>query len=169
MLYQFNIDSNQNRKPWNRGTQNELKNIRNEVEQSIQESKEFLKTNDYNDYKIGESLENCLKNLEKILKELKKNKNYVSRKKNVSNSSISTENDTERPLITIIGIQKKLNQLTGNMINMNEKNTNKHFNKSKCLHDILSLKGKLSEQCDTIARQLNDDFNNCYKFTTTNH
>lgn len=156
-MCQFNIKSNQNKKPGNRGTHNQLKNIRKEVDQSLHESKEFLKTNEYNDYKLGESLENCLKNLEKILKELKKNKNFVSRKKNSSNSSTSTDNDTERPLVTIIGIQKKLNQLTGNMINMNEKNTNKHFNKFKCLQDILNLKGKLSEQCDTIARNLNDE------------
>ncbi|VVC26773.1 Hypothetical protein CINCED_3A017685 [Cinara cedri] len=155
VINQLNIENDKNKKSWNKGIQNELKYVKKKVEQSISESKESLKVNESNDYKLGESLETCLKNIENWLKVIKKINNcLMRRKKHSSYSSIPSENNIEGPIIMIKGIKKKLNELTEYMININKKIKN---NKLKHSQEILNLKNKLSELLDTIAKQITDE------------
>lgn len=152
VLYQCNTEYVTNKRPWTRGIQNELKN---EVKQYITESKESLRINKNNDSQLVELLENSLKSIEDWLKVVTKIKKYViRRKKNSSNLSILSENDTERPFAIIRGIKKKLNELAEYMNTINEDIKN---NKFKCSQDILKLKSKLSEQFESVAKKITED------------
>lgn len=120
VLNKFNIDRNRMKRSWNKEIQDELKNVRKQVEQSISESKESLKINEHNDHELKELLENCLKNTTEWLKTIQKIIKCIMRRKNCSsNSSVSSENDTEQLLLKARRIKKKLNELTKYMINTN--------------------------------------------------
>jgi hypothetical protein len=142
----------------------ELNTAKKKVEQSIKESKDFMKLNDYNEYKLSELLATCLKHTDEWLKVMQKIKkdidlNNLNRCSSNSfyDSSIQSENDFERPTIILKEIKKKLNELTEYIININNKVKN---NKSKRSREISTLKNTncmLTKLCDKIAKKISDD------------
>ncbi|XP_022160572.1 uncharacterized protein LOC111026749 [Myzus persicae] len=143
---------------------NELNIAKKKVEQSIKESKESLKLNDYNEYKLSELLATCLKHTDEWLKVMQKIKKDIDvnnltkcSSNSFCNSSIQSENDFERPTIIVKEIKRKLNELTEYMINMNNKVKN---NKCKRSREITTLKNtnfRLTKLCDIIAKKISDD------------
>ncbi|XP_025198342.1 uncharacterized protein LOC112596775 [Melanaphis sacchari] len=143
---------------------NELNTVKKKVEQSIKESKDSLKFNDYNEYKLSELLATCLKHTDewlKVMQTIKKdidiNNLHKCSSNSFCNSSIQSENDFEQPTIIVKEIKKKLNELTEYIVNINNKVKN---NKSKRLREISTLKNTncmLTKLCDKIAKKISDD------------
>jgi len=143
---------------------NELNAAKKKVEQSIKESKESLKLNDYNECKLSELLATCLKHTDewlKVMQKIKKDIDINNRIKCSSNSfcnsSIQSENDFERPTIIVKEIKKKLNELTEYIINMNNKVKKNKCKRSREITRLKNTNCMLTKLCDIIAKKISDD------------
>jgi len=143
---------------------NELENVKQKVVQSIKESKESLKLNDYNEYKLSELLKTCLKHTDEWLKAMQKIKKDIDvnnlnkcSSNSFCNSSIQSEYDFERPTIIVKEIKKKLNELTEYMITINNKVKNNKLKRSREISTLKNTNYMLSKLCDSIAKKINDN------------
>lgn len=166
LLNSLNIKDNKHEQFFKNGmhNMNELNTVKKKVEQSIKESKESFKLNNYDEHKLSELLTTCLKHTDEWLKVMLKIKKDIDRgnlnkcsSNSICNSSIQSEYDFERPTIIVKEIKKKLNELTEYIININNKVKN---NKSKRSREISNLKNAncmLIKLCDTITKKISDD------------
>jgi len=143
---------------------NELNTAKKKVEKSIKESKESLRLNDYNEHKLSELLENCLKHTNewlKVMQKIKKDIDINSLTKCSSNSfcnsSIQSEYDFERPTIIVKEIKKNLNDLTEYMTNMNNKVKKNKCKRSREMTTLKNTNFRLTKLCDIIAKKISDD------------
>lgn len=143
---------------------NKLNAAKKKVEQSLKESKESLKLNDYNECKLSELLADCLKHtdewlkvMQKIKKDIDVNNQIKCSSNSFCNSSIQSENDFERPTIIVKEIKKKLNELTEYMINMNNKVKKNKCKRSREITRLKNTNCMLTTFCDIIAKKISDD------------
>ncbi|XP_026817440.1 uncharacterized protein LOC113556594 [Rhopalosiphum maidis] len=161
LLNSLNID-NKHEQFCKNGMHNiyELSSAKKKVEQSIKESKDFLKLNDYNEYKLSELLATCLKHTDEWLKVMQKIKkdidlNNLNRCSSNSfcDSSIQSENDFETPTIIVKEIKKKLNELTEYIIKLNNKVKNNKSKRSREISTLNNVNCMLTKLCDKIAKK----------------
>lgn len=157
LLNHLNNNENKSNKSRKKGMQYELNTMKKKIDQSIKESKESLKINDYSECKLSELLATCLKHTEEWLKIMKKiKKDLENPKKYSSNSSTQSESDLERPIVIVRGIKNKLNELTQYMVCLNEKVKNSKVKRSQEISHLKKTNTILSELCDTISRKIGD-------------
>lgn len=162
LLNTLNIKDCKHKLPLKKGMQNEVSSTKKKIEQTIKESRESSKINEYNECKFSELLSTCLKYNEKsskIMKQIKKDLNIDNPKKfssnsisNSTNSSTQSENDLEIPFIMMQEIKNKLNELKQYMIKRNENIRN---NKTKRVQEMSNPKNtncNLSELCDALKK-----------------
>lgn len=164
LLNSLNINNKHEEFCKKRMNMNELNTAKNKVEQSIKESKESLRLNDYNEYKLSELLENCLKHtnewlkvMQKIKKDIDVNSLTKCSSNSFCNSSIQSENDFERPTIIVKEIKNNINELTEYMINMKNKVKKNKCKRSREMTTLKSTNLRLTKLCDIIERKISDD------------
>lgn len=147
--------------------QNELNSTNKKNEYSIKESREFPKINEYNACKFSELLSTCLKYTEKsskIMKQMKRDLDTDNTKiyssSSISNSSIQSENDLEKPFIIVKEIKKKLNELIqyANSRKENIRNNNKP-KRNQEISNLKNLNCQLSKLCDIMKKEINESEN----------